>query len=400
MSIEQAGPPVSPKASAPQDKRGVKGGADAAGEAPEGGFATLLTAISPSVDPPATEVSNVAQLPAAKEDLKEDESLLVVAPPIGLVNFSNLIPDAADASVSEGSIALDVAAIAPGGLPDPSSPSGLQTPKSTVPVIDKVVVSPAELAQGDKNLVPTAVGASVDLQVQKLVQARRTVGEELKADASNVRLEARALKAASDLELGGKDAIQSKLSLASEFATRLLEPVERPRGKLFGSLGGSVADSGWTPYAHHARPVGDMPSNFNAMATVQTQTQVADKVSYWLTQGVQNAELKLDGFGADPVEVSILLKGGEAHVGFRSDQPEVRQMLEGALSQLKDAMEREGVLLSGVTVGGSGADGGRSQQEQRQGSSANRGGGVDQASSEPRVIRASTSVGRSLDIFV
>jgi flagellar hook-length control protein FliK len=136
------------------------------------------------------------------------------------------------------------------------------------------------------------------------------------------------------------------------------------------------------------------------MVTMPAQAQVADKVSYWVTQGIQNAELTLDGFGADPVEVSILLKGGEAHVGFRSDQPEVRQMLEGALSQLKDSLEREGVVLSGVTVGGSGADGGGRQQGQRRDPAANRVGGAAQAASENRILRAPTSVGRSLDIFV
>ena len=261
--------------------------------------------------------------------------------------------------------------------------------------------APPDLTLGEGDVVQSEIGTGVDPRAQKLVQARRTLGEELRADATHVRLESRAVQAASELEVGGKEATLAKLPLAGDFAARLLEPIERTRGKSFGSVGVSGAEGGWTQYAHHARPVGDLPSSLSAMVTTPIQTQVADKVSYWVTQGIQNAELKLDGFGAEPVEVSILLKGGEAHVGFRSDQPEVRQMLEGALSQLKDALEREGVLLSGVTVGGSGANGSGRQQEQRQGSSANRGGagGVPTAP-EPRILRASTLVGRSLDIFV
>lgn len=81
--------------------------------------------------------------------------------------------------------------------------------------------------------------------------------------------------------------------------------------------------------------------------------QLAQTISYWVSQGVQNAELKLDGFGAEPVAVRISVAHGEAHIGFRSDQPEVRQLIEGAVLQLRDLLGQEGLTLAGVSIGSS-----------------------------------------------
>jgi flagellar hook-length control protein FliK len=46
---------------------------------------------------------------------------------------------------------------------------------------------------------------------------------------------------------------------------------------------------------------------------------VAEKVAYWISNDVQSAEMKLDGIGSDPVEVSIRMQGNEAHIAFRTD---------------------------------------------------------------------------------
>ena len=440
------------KTSSTQDSRAIKGKAGDAGDTPEGGFFSLLSTVNPTVELPATE-PGVSRPPSVHDkELKEDVSLLMPAPPISLMDLTSpkmtrvgAGPLASESLVSGGE-RLSALSSAAADLVKVNSTSGLQAVAATNPLADDAPAGlmlaagnwvqsegsqgldpraqnllrvrpsqgdeiqsnqtniqsvPAALMLGEGNVVQSNIATGVDPRTQKLLQARRTLGDELRVDATHVRLESRAVQAASELDVGGKESMLAKLPLTGDFAARLLEPIERTRGKLFGSVGVSGAEGGWTQYSHHARPVGDLPSNLSAMVTTQMQTQVADKVSYWVTQGIQNAELKLDGFGNEPVEVSILLKGGEAHVGFRSDQPEVRQMLESALSQLKESLEREGVLLSGVTVGGSGANGSGRQQEERQGFSANR-GGADGVSTAPetRILRASTSVGRSLDIFV
>ncbi len=81
---------------------------------------------------------------------------------------------------------------------------------------------------------------------------------------------------------------------------------------------------------------------------------IADTVAYWAAQGVQNAELKLDGFGEHPVQVHIALNGDQAQIGFRTDQPEIRAILEGANGPLKELLRSEGLTLTGVSVGSSG----------------------------------------------
>jgi flagellar hook-length control protein FliK len=82
-------------------------------------------------------------------------------------------------------------------------------------------------------------------------------------------------------------------------------------------------------------------------------SEVAHKVHYWVTRGAQNAELQLDAFGGGAVDVSISIRGNEAQVEFRSDQPEARRLLQDAMPQLRDLLRSEGLELSGGFVGGS-----------------------------------------------
>lgn len=151
-------------------------------------------------------------------------------------------------------------------------------------------------------------------------------------------------------------------------------------------------------------PVGTSGNEFSASGSADVapapDMQAAEQVKYWISQDVQNAELKLDGLGYKPVEVSISINGNEAHVAFRSDEVQTRGVLESAGMHLKDMLAREGLLLSGVSVGTSGAnDGGGNERKPRQGvkqglvSSAPL-GGVETAKT-PRGI-----TGRSLDLFV
>lgn len=99
-----------------------------------------------------------------------------------------------------------------------------------------------------------------------------------------------------------------------------------------------------------------------------TDAFVAEKVSYWISNNVQNAEMKLDGVGDRPVEVSIRMQGNEAHVAFRTDELQTRAALESASEHLKNMLQREGLVLSGVSVGTSGTgDSGPQDRNPRQG---------------------------------
>lgn len=85
------------------------------------------------------------------------------------------------------------------------------------------------------------------------------------------------------------------------------------------------------------------------------EARIAEQVRYWISDNVQNAELTLDPWGT-PVEVAISLAGNEARVDFRTDVQDVRRLLEGSVTHLRELLRGEGLVLSGVSVGASGAD--------------------------------------------
>lgn len=131
-----------------------------------------------------------------------------------------------------------------------------------------------------------------------------------------------------------------------------------------------------------------------------TDTYVAEKVAYWISNDVQNAELKLDGIGDKPVEVSIRMQGNEAHIAFRSDELQARAALENASVHLKDMLQREGLVLSGVSVGTSGTgDSGDQERQSRQGARQSSVALVQPAHADRASGTGRVSVG-ALDLFV
>lgn len=131
------------------------------------------------------------------------------------------------------------------------------------------------------------------------------------------------------------------------------------------------------------------------------ESYVAEQVTYWVSQDVQNAELTMDGMGFSPVQVSISMQGNEAQVAFRTDELQARHAIESASQELRDSLERQGVMLTGMSV--STSDGGDASGQGRR----PREDGARQAqvtalaplstdvTANPRV-----SQGRALDLFV
>ena len=81
---------------------------------------------------------------------------------------------------------------------------------------------------------------------------------------------------------------------------------------------------------------------------------LADQIAFWVSENLQNAELTVTHDGK-PVEVSVSMSGKEAHIVFGSDQSETRELLDASVAQLRELLQSEGLILSGMTVGGSGA---------------------------------------------
>lgn len=139
-----------------------------------------------------------------------------------------------------------------------------------------------------------------------------------------------------------------------------------------------------------------------------TEEVVAEQVSYWIHQKRQAAELTLDGGNGQPVAVSIAMNGNEASVAFRSDQAATRDMLNGALPELKTLLQGEGLVLAGVSVGAGGGQSDTSSSSSRQGGDAtsgirrlgSRAAAAQDSDGPATVVQRSVSTNRTLDLFV
>ena len=118
-----------------------------------------------------------------------------------------------------------------------------------------------------------------------------------------------------------------------------------------GTSGGATTGLSWLE-SSVAGGTSAAPASFAVDAGLAApETAVAEQVHYWVTRGVQSAELQLDAFGGGQVDVHVSVNGNEAQVEFRTDQPEARRMLQDAMPQLRQMLEQEGIVLSGGFVG-------------------------------------------------
>jgi len=150
---------------------------------------------------------------------------------------------------------------------------------------------------------------------------------------------------------------------------------------------------------------GSVSTNTNGMPAdnaIQFQTAVVQEVAYYISQDVHSAEMKLEGLGGDSVEVSINLQGKEAQVVFRSDELHTREMLGNASAHLKDMLQQQGVVLTGVYVGTSGSGDSQQQAQKRWSRSATPVAMVMPIAAVdlhgPSV--AASNCGRTLDLYV
>lgn len=144
----------------------------------------------------------------------------------------------------------------------------------------------------------------------------------------------------------------------------------------------------------------DPPAPTTGASVLSPEMMVAEQVNYWIGRDVQNAELKLDGLGDSPVKVNISLQGNEARIEFRTDQAEARQVLEGAVSHLKDLLGSEGLVLSSVSVGGSGSGGDDPREKKTPQNSRQVVVTVPEALAGEVARRSTRLTGRSIDLFV
>lgn len=249
---------------------------------------------------------------------------------------------------------------------DPTSALQLQpTGKSTKSFKAVVVDDATSLAQDPSTTASIAKTASAEQRVQSLIFRQM-----------EMQPTAMPLVAAVSQEING---------LVRESA----------RGRLADKQAGAeavLANPVYTPMEPGAAVVETAPA---------FETVVAEKIAYWVANDVHKAELKLDGLGEQPVEVSIRMHGNEAHVAFRTDELQTRSALEQAGSDLKDMLQREGLTLAGVSVGTTGSGNGQRNSERKTAASARQGRVEVVVSPQISAARTQgTGVGRSLDLFV
>lgn len=385
MTIETSAKSVSPKVSDTADSRGRKiaGSTDAG---PANGFLSILSALD--------ESASVASSPAGGGEEKEV--------PIALVDIAQAATDLI-ANVNLDMTAVPRAQALQGQLavplvkpPDTLSVTATAAqPTVRAPVNAKVVAGDnLQVSDPMQGQVPVSYGDKSGAKSKALPAFDQSAGRALPESS---RIQESRFMATLEAMRGVQDRGSAEPALiAGALASPIGEKPAAERGRFQervteGGFGAPSISLGTTSYASPAVQDG---------GAVSAEMYVAQEVAYWISQDVQNAELKLDGLGLEAVEVSITVHGNEAHVAFRTDELQARSMLEGAAAHLKEALRGEGLVLSGVSVGTSGGrDTGDNERKQRQ-------GGRQTAAVPVSVQSAGTSrphgaaTGRTLDLFV
>lgn len=409
MSIEGSAGATGPKTVAGAESHGLKGKGKAkmgteADALASGGFMALLASLEPQADVGVGVAAVADQSEAAAGRRPAVETLqtsVLTSPDPSSLLAQNLPNDVAVLLQQAGNVAGDK--LSAGGEARPMGRGGVRW---TAPAMgaDKPELPVAVLASlgGEK---PGDVTQYVDAMLDQSAQTHSTRplkagGAEFQSGAGASLAEARALRLPTLMDVSARDPAISGALVTSGVGDSFLRQVDRASAKSSVVAGGSGIEGLWGQQALLADRRMDAPPVMSDPSMLSLDSMVADTVSYWVTQGVQNAELKLDGFGGEPVEVTISLKGGEAHIDFRTDQPEVRQVLEGAVAHLKELLASEGLVLSGVSVGTSGQDG-TGAQERRHGPDVRR-ATIATADAEATVSpkRVNQSAGRVVDLFV
>ncbi len=192
-------------------------------------------------------------------------------------------------------------------------------------------------------------------------------------------------------------ALQAALQEQRGSSAAAAEPVARtaPEGAAGGALAADLAPG--APDA--AAPAPDA-------SALAGEDSMAEQVAFWVNQNSQSAEMTLDRDG-QPMQVRVALSGSEAHVTFRSDQVQTREALDASMSQLRELLQSQGLVLAGVTVGdGAGAGGGAAPQSGQPGGDGRAGARAGRAQVAPaQAVAAGTSRtpvagARGLDVFV
>lgn len=394
MSVERSHVATGPKAVASAECTGGKGkvkSGDPVDALAEGGFSAILTAVETPADTSAdaNAVANaVVDAPLTPQDL----SPTTVLPPAVLPDPAAALPPSLP---SELAMLLSQAGVVNGDKLSAASATSPTVVAST-PTIAKLLAPEVEIAPD----VQQNAKALLDQMAPTLPgNSHKAKGFELKSGAAAVLAESRVLGTSFQSDAVAREPAMSATLLTSGLGDGFLRQADRIVSRS-AVQPGSGMEGIWGQSAFQVNNRVDVPTVVVDPSMQSFEATVADAVSYWASNGVQNAELKLDGFDGESIAVSISLKGDEAQIGFRTDKPETRQLLEGAVAHLKELLTSEGLVLSGVSVGSSGQ--GRAGTQDQPNQTSARQSTLVRLEAEPveTVQRVDGPTGRALDLFV
>ena len=441
MTIDRLIAPGTPRIDMQKGTSASAGTTDSEGVAPEdaaSSFASMLNTMANGMPELATDASGSGGIPAAASGLPQQD---FTDPPIDagalLAQMAGGLPAPESAAPALASLPKPDGIGAAGGAPalgrDQSAALGLLDP-ARPGGRDKAAVAPGAPDPGDPALLGETrdAGAAVDggaLQVSGAwrkglgTDARR--GATASLQAADTTAQAGGVSGRSGELPGHRDAVQLASALSTDrgvlAAANGLDPIhggfralpalrstERQAARsvflpLDGSAEASAAGVGATTYGSvQASAGGWLAAGGETPMAASATGELAHKVHYWVTRGVQNAELQLEALGGSAVDVSITLQGKEALVEFRTDQGDARRVLQEAMPQLRDMLRSEGLQLAGSFVGTSAQQG----QAERDRDPAPRGGGrigmvaAEGVQAPATLVRGGASATRTLDVFV
>ncbi len=256
---------------------------------------------------------------------------------------------------------------------------------------DKLLDGLPSMQEGADSTKAIAPGESKLAKEQKTHQSEKLLAATLEAKSNSKELQA--------------EQSQNKLATLLEMATTKdanAEAAQRPQEPF--AIKSPVFDNVGSGLQAQAQPVASSQLTDTMLGSMApADGVVGQQVNYWISSDVQSAEMKLDGLGKGPVEVSINVHGKEADVTFRTDEVQTRELLESSTGSLKELMGREGMVLTGMTVGAHGSGNPNPN---------GKGGGKHQQSLKPIIGSIAPSelansalkplgpIGKSLDLFV
>lgn len=168
-------------------------------------------------------------------------------------------------------------------------------------------------------------------------------------------------------------ALQPLLDAAAQAASATLTPARQA-----GPSASSGGEGAWGAQAllterHVETSAPTAPTEVGDAGQAASAQDLNEQIGYWIGNEIQSAHVQIDQDAQDPVQISVSLQGDEAHVRFQVESPEIRRVLEGTTTDLRDLLRAQGLELAGVSIDAAGtpdtgardADGGNPREGQR-----------------------------------